>query len=565
MDLRITFACVLWVALLVLAIFPAVASKDLVQKRWWWIWGGFALLLSVALPLWRWRSLVYNGEINVDESQILAQALRYQLDPIPWRSVDGGSGGPLYTWALFWAPLLGLKFNYLAARITGLVCYWLTCTGISLAASRLVGRRFALLVTLPILTLSLTALNFDYVFFSSEQLPMALMAWSCYLLTLQAPVPKTGPAFLLGLLTGALPFCKIQVGPAGVLLWLIGASMVWVARKQTPHIRSVALAQIAGGLTTAVLILGPVLFAGAWNEFVTVYLKGGLVYRNSSVSEGWSPVSHLLMLINAVPEFKSYYLALLLWGGGLAGLGFLHGKKGGPKALLGSLAIVLFLCISAYSVARSGYPFAHYTLLLLVPFALLALIPALFADVDALENARVPNYVLGSVLFLSLLPQIRQVWQDYQKQPALLGNWGSGIHPIGEVIQKLTKPGDTILVWGYAPKFHVFSGVPPSYRVITTLPLLTDPDQSPTSPTTLRYAADLAQHPPELFIDAPDEFWFPDPSVPKGAAARHFLHPFTSSLVSKNYTLVGQMNYPDGPPGTPKKLPIFIYKKKPSS
>jgi hypothetical protein len=192
----------------------------------------------------------------------------------------------------------------------------------------------------------------------------------------------------------------------------------------------------------------------------------------------------------------------------------------------------------------------------------MACLPGLFANGEFFKKVVLPKYAFVAVIFLSLLPQMRQVFQDYQKQSALLGNWGNGIHPIGDVIKQLTKPGDTILVWGYAPKFYVFSGVPPSYRVTTTLPLLMDPDMSTTSPLVTRYLSDLKKTPPALIIDAPDEFWFPDAGIPKGAAARHFLHPPTNSLISKNYDLLGQINYPDGPPGFPKRVPIFIYKKK---
>lgn len=564
MDFRLTAAVLLWVTLLSLALYSACQRKASSNERWWVLFGAFSLVLAIALPVWRWRSLVYNGEINVDESQILAQALRYKLDPIPWRSVDGGSGGPLYTWAVFWAPLVGLKFTYLAARITGLACYFLMCLALGLTASRLVGRRLALLLTMPVVTLSLTAFNFDYVFFSSEQLPMALMAWACYLLTLQAPTPRAAPAYLLGFLTGALPFCKIQAAPAGVILWLIGAGSLWVFRKSAVNLRNVIIAQVLGGLSVAVLILTPVILQGAWGEFVTLYIKGGLGYQSSANTENVNPMSHLWMLVNAVPEFKAYYIALLVLvsSGVLVGVAMALGKRKDHKPWIALLAAVLFTITIAFSIARSGYAFAHYTLLLLVPLTVLAGVFGLFVNSDVLEKPAFPNVALMSAALLSVFFQGRQVWQDYQKQPALLGNWGNGIHPIGELIQKLTKPGDTILVWGYAPKFHVFSGVPPSYRVITTLPLLVDPDTSQESPAVTRYLADLAKYPPALIIDAPDEFWFPDPKVPKGSAARHFLHPSTSSLVSKNYELMGQIDYPEGPPGMPKKLPIFIYRKK---
>jgi len=562
MDFRLTAAVLLWAALLVLALYSAYQKKASAKERWWLLWGGFCLVLAIALPVWRWRSLVYNGEINVDESQILAQALRYRLDPIPWRSVDGGSGGPLYTWALFWAPLVGLKFHYLAARITSLACYFLMCVALSLTASRLVGRRFALLLTMPVVTLSLTAFNFDYVFFSSEQLPMALMAWACYLLTLQVPTPRVAPAYFLGFLTGALPFCKIQAGPAGVVLWLIGAGSLWVFRKNAANLRNVIIAQVLGGLSVAVLILTPVIIQGAWGEFITLYIKGALGYQSSANTQNVNPVSHLWMLVNAVPEFKSYYIALLLTSSALVGAAIALEKRKDQNPWMALLAAVLFTITVAFSVAHSGYGFAHYTLLLLVPLTVLTGVLGLFVNSGVLEKTVNHSVAVASVAMASVFFQVKQVWLDYQKQPALLGNWGNGIHPIGELIQKLTQPGDTILVWGYAPKFHVFSGVPPSYRVITTVPLLADPDNSPDSPAGVRYLADLAKYPPALIIDAPDEFWFPDPKVPRGSAARHFSHPATSSLVSKNYELMGQINYPEGPPGTPKKVPIFVYKRK---
>lgn len=564
MDFRIIFACFLWVVLMLLAVYASsvTGTEEKGAKNWWRTWALFMVVLGLSIPVWRWRSIVYNGEINVDESQILAQALRYTLDPLPWRSVDGGSAGPLYTWALFWGPLFGLKFTYLTARITGIACYWLMCAGMSLAFSRMVGRRLALLFTMPVVTLSLTAINFDYVFFSSEQLPMAIMAWVCYLLVSQVPVPTVSRSYLVGLLTGALPFCKIQVGPVGVVLWGIGAAILVYFRKNTPNQRAVFSALILGGITFPLLILGPVYLQGSWSDFVILYLQHGLGYGASVHPVDWTPSSHLWSLISGVNELRAFCTGLLILGGAYACFIFVRRKSSLLEPAFGLAAAVIFSLTVAFCVIRPGFLFPHYTLLLLVPLGLLAAVPCLFIPFENLHLKNVPPFLLYAVASLSTVPQLLQTWDGYAKQPALLGDWGNGIHPIGDLLKKLTKPGDTILVWGYAPKFYVFSGLPPSYRVVTTIPLLAESNLAASSPVLERYLADLDKYPPALIVDAPDEFWFPDPVAPRGQAGRHFMHPPTSRLISKNYELIGQIPYPAGPPNAPQRLPIYIYKRK---
>jgi hypothetical protein len=201
MDFRLTCAVILWVAIFSVALFQLIAKPEYAERVWWRSFILFAVLLAIAFPVWRLRSMMYNGEINVDESQFLAQLLRYKIDPIPWRGVDGGSSGPLNTWVISWAPIFGLKIDYFAARVTGLLCLWFMCCGLALSISEIVGRRIALILATPAITLLLTTLNLDYVYFSSEQLPIALFAWSIYFLTLQGKRLNRRFAYFIGFLT----------------------------------------------------------------------------------------------------------------------------------------------------------------------------------------------------------------------------------------------------------------------------------------------------------------------------------------------------------------------------
>jgi len=533
-------------------------------RAWRGCFVGFFVLLSIALPVWRWRSLTYNGEINVDESQILAQALRYQIDPIPWRSVEGGSGGPLYSWAVLWAPLIGLKLNYMAARITGLVCLWATSVGITLALARVAGREYALLLTLPLVTLW-TGLNFDYIYFSSEQLPIALMAWSIYFISCLPPVPKRAPAYLIGVLTGAMPFCKIQVGPAAVFLWSSAAFFVWQLKSNRKNTREVLLALIAGGLTVPILILGPVALGGALGDFWNFYIKSALGYRQSPANQfsNWALISNFLNLLWQVKEFRFFTIAEALVSGAALVFAIKNVRKAGRLSWLGLGAMGTFGLLLSYGIWRTNFSFPHYTLLLTVP---LALLPAgLFMLIPKEERA---TKTFKRLLFgggcLAMLSQLLFTIDSYRRQRSFLADWGQGVHPIGEFLRNLAQPGDTMIVWGYAPKFHVFSGIPPASRFFSSIPILMGDPQTEVIPrrSLKRYLEDLEKSNPALFIDAPDEFWFPDPNVPRGVMGRHQMQPDTKAYVAAHFDFLTAINSGPQVPGGPQKAPILVYRRK---
>ena len=560
MDLRLSFALLLWLALLGIALFPALTKAEFTASKWWKTLASFCLLLAVALPVWRLRSLLYNGEVNVDESQVLAQAMRYRIDPIPWRGVDGGSSGPLNTWIILWAPLLGLKMDYFAARITGLTCLWAMLCGLTLTLSELVNRRLAMLLALPAITLLLTILNFDYLFFSSEQLPIAIMAWVVYALTLLAKNPSRWIVYVIGFLTGALPFCKIQVGPAGVYLWVIAAAIVIYQRKTIREAASLLIPLILGGLSVPLLILGPVIAAGAWNDFIDLYIKSGLVYKNSPAGTGQTPsnLEIFSQLITGIPEFFAFVMAALCSGLALLAWATPHVYKSTRTTHLVLAAIAGFALLLAYSIYRTGFGFPHYTHLLILPFALLtAAMGLLLPKTHTL--LRPPTPLVVALIALPILFQGQCALKEIASHRPLLADWGPGVHPIADILKKYATPTDTMFVWGYAPKYHAFSGIPPASRFLQSVGFLglTPEVQAEPRGNFQRLLADLHQYQPTLFVDAPDEFWFPSLNVPRGNLARHTTVKPVAQFISDNYQLILQINM------DPQKVPILIYKRKP--
>ena len=72
---------------------------------------GIVLLVFMRLPV-----IVFNRELNQDESQMLSHAITLLQDPVYWRSVDGTTIGPLDNYLLVLPKLLGFQLDYSAAR-----------------------------------------------------------------------------------------------------------------------------------------------------------------------------------------------------------------------------------------------------------------------------------------------------------------------------------------------------------------------------------------------------------------------------------------------------------------
>ncbi len=571
MDVRLTVACLLLGLLIAGAFYPLFRRREW-EGRLWACWlSGFIILMGVGIVVWRWRSLTYNGEINVDESQVLSQAMRYMLDPLPWRSVDGGSSGPLNTWALLWAPLVGLKLDYLAARLTGVFCVWATFGALALAMVELVGRRWALALLMPAMCFVFTTTNLDFAFFSSEQLPSAISACVVYLIFRQWRTHRFWAGYLIGFLTGALPFCKIQTGPAALLLF--GAA-AWsaIARLGRTKTALKALVWMAlGGITVPCLILVPVAAGGAWGDFMELYIRTALGYKNKG-SGGRAGMAGALIF--GVKEFGFLATSTLVLSAGALALSWvksrsLRWKTGHGLCLAGA---VLYLAVTTYCVLRSGYPFPHYLTLLIVPGVVL--LGMSFCPLLSLSQPKPGNVSIKAPLPSSLLSRrpVAAVWalclavllqtgvavDEIYRNKQFIANWGNGALPIGEWIRGQVKPGDTLAVWGWAPKFNVMSQVPPATRFSQCIFLL-----DPAAPESMRqvflsrFIADLGKSKPRLFLDAPDEFIWPE--YPHGVAARHFGVKAVSDFVREHYSLVGNI------PSPPGKVPIMVYRLKEGS
>jgi hypothetical protein len=553
MDIRLIFAVFLWLSMVACAVFPFFQTVEKQRENWLKRLLGFLILLGMALPAWRWRSLTYNGEINVDEGTTIALALKYLHDPIPWRSVDGITCGPLATWVTLWAPLVGLKITYATLRITGLLMVFISAVGTALGMREILGRRLALLATLPPLTLLLTTLNFDFVTFAMEYLPVAICVWAVYLILRQHRSPGSVGAFLVGALTGSLPFTKLQAAPAGVVLYLICSGVIYLQRnpQQTGYKRRLAWLA-AGGLFVPALILVPVAAAGVWDEFIYFYLVCGTTYKNEA-----QQISPLVFLLRGSADFGAYFLAVVSVSVfSLFGLQRSAAPRLLRRWLVGFAIIAGYLGVTLLSVFRSGFGFPHYLLLLVFPLSLLmawclkgAILPLNENNLNEPRGLFSGFYALSVVLIV----QCGMGVAEYIKiNPQLLGPWGAEVNAVVPVLLRYGKPGDSMMVWGWNNKLHAFTGFRPATRFVG-LTYIMDPSPNYNRHRDL-FLSDLKADKPKLFVDAVDEFRWP--TWPPGAQARHDMIPELSQWVRQEYNLVADVQT------APQKLPVRVYVRR---
>lgn len=566
MDARLTFAVILWMALLGLSLFVAF-RRDASGHRRWPLWFGiFCTLMALALPVWRWRSLTFQGEINVDEGTGIALALKYLHDPVPWRSVDGITCGPLSTWVALWAPLLGMKLSYFTLRLTAAMLIFASISGLVMSLREMLGRRLALLAAMPALTLLLTSLNFDFVTFALEYLPMALSAWAVYFCLRYWNASSRAALYAVGVITGAMPFSKLQAAPSAVFLFTVCAGLVAFRRwRERGLLWREGAILCAGGLTVPAVILIPVALAGAFSEFLNFYIFCGASYQNSA-----QRVPALTFFLEGNPAFGVYLVLAVLVCVAAAVKARVGEDRGvwasGFAALGGYFGVVIF------SVLRSGFPFPHYLLLMVLPVGFLlgwALRGFLGEEAGGAqgEDAGGGGKAAGSMpgagsafrlygavggVGLVLFAQAVHTIGDYVRNPRLMGFWGVENNPVVPVIQKYAQPGDSMMIWGWNNKLHAFTGIRPSTRFIGTT-YLTDPSPAYNRHREL-FLQDLKRDRPKLFVDAIDEFrWH---SWPPGAAARHDMLPELAAFIRSEYSLAADVQT------APNRLPVRIYVRK---
>jgi hypothetical protein len=282
-------------------------------------WVGIAFVL-LCLFLLRLPTALIPHELNVDESQILSDAMRFLVHPLPWKAVDEGSSGPLTYSFVSLFLLLGFKPTYVLVHMLASVVVTLQVLVGYLTLRRLGSGKPAILAAALMAFVYGVYTNPLYLHFTTELLPNLLLMFGFYVfVALLDDVPQRHNGqhllllFLGGLALGMAPWGKLQAGPISAALCFLVAATIVLGPRARLFSRSQRPAQFLvfglGSCLPSCVILSYLAASGALADFWHSYIGGNLAYAGEATSS--SLISNLLTLVIATPVHLLLAVAIL--------------------------------------------------------------------------------------------------------------------------------------------------------------------------------------------------------------------------------------------------------------
>ena len=246
-------------------------------------------------------------------------------------------------------------------------------------------------------------------------------------------------------------------------------------------------------------------------------------YNTLYVSSGWSTRVRAAY-IGLRTATASGTLLLPLAGWLLAGRRWWNGRSSAWRDPVLLLALV-WLPIELALAATSGRPYGHYFAPLFAPLTLL--VGVLGREIAGLDG--VPGGVVGgasgagsggrlraasvtAALVLALGVSTVSEMLFRLRDDVRSSHRAQQIGAVVGYVQRHSRPGDRLLVWGHAADVHFFSGRRPASRFIYPLPLLTPGYADSTM--VAGFLREVQQSAPPVIVDATPHAPYGDDLVP---------------------------------------------------
>ncbi len=487
------------------------------------------VVLFLFLLAWRWPFLLVAYDYNPDESQMIAGALTLARDPVFWRSVDGGSSGPLNYYLLVPWHWLGVPLDYFTARLTCILLTWAALFACLRALAGQFGRTAAWLGVLPGAAFFATVGHPELTNLSTEHLPLALAAVSFALLADRSPADRAR-LWTAAFLAGALPWSKLQAAPLGVVLvgwagWQVFRAEGVPARIRWRRVAEVLAASALPGLLVAGLAVVTGQGEAAWRRYFLQNVHYAGTGSAPTVGEAMGR-----MWDHAQADGRFPLLFGTVAAGLLAATAYLAWRRIRPPALMVAAGLLTLAAVAAVSVPRRDY--LHYALFLTIPLVLWlgAAVGTWWREVTT-TPARI---ALGGALLVAGLLPLGTRWQS--AAPVYGGfthHWRYPRSCTGAVLRALATRGDTLGVWGWACFLYVETGLPQATRDGNTLWSIQENIQQGYHRAA--YLADLKRNAPALFVDAVGQGAF---VFSNRTREGHEVFPELNAYIHEHYTLV---------------------------
>ena len=453
--------------------------------------GLFAALVVLTILLGRWPGLALT-EQNPDESEDIASAWSLREDPRYGISADNHTHGPLALASALLPLALGWPIEYGSVRAVGLAMSIASCLLVYGILAALFPEAVARAGAAP-LALFLAWVHYsDYVAFNAEQPAMFVLLVAGFLAVRLGRARGSHAALralACGAALGSVPLVKLQAGPLGAAVAAL--AVVLLLRSGGAGPRRI-LPLFAGAALPSLLLAAYLVSAGIARHFWTNYVVSGLAY---GFVQPWGVFWPWLRERAADEWFLRFFLASaaagLVAAGVLAVRGRHHQADGALLACVGLVGVALF------SVYRSGHNYLHYMILVHYPLALAN--GAALGAVAARSSAGGARAAL-TLLFLAvnglapLWPSAREAADSLRLVPhdAMQGQ------EVAREILRYASPGERLVIWGWAPRYYILTGMRPGTRYGHS-------GFAQDNPYFFRlYIEDFDRSRPAVFVDAED-------------------------------------------------------------
>ena len=492
--------------------------------KWW-------TLAAAVLLCFRWPLLGVPHQFNPDESQLIAGAITLRHDPVFWRAVDGTTAGPLDFYPLLPAAWVEGMASYAVARLIGLAMIFGAVVFAGEALAILAGAALARMAVLPAVAAIAFTTYPDFVHYSSELMPVLLLAAAGWLVVRSGAAPSTGRLWLIALVLGAVGWAKLQAAPIAAGLWLIVAARnCWAGRSRA------LFPLAAGALLPTLAWLGLAALTGQMENLIVPYLLNNLAYVGAPVLS-WTNVASELWQNALLDGFLGLWLAGAAVFLVLTGLRYAHAASAGQRAAVVTALVILAMAIfSALAPRRAS---GHY--LLLLPLPLLWLSGTLLALGWPREGtpaaARGRLRLAGIFLVCALVPQL--AWRVIGADPFAFIN-AQGPNPARRELTTLVRTyaarNEPLAVWGWRSSLYVEAGRRQATRQAHSVAQI---NPGPLQSYFLRrYLEDFQAANPPVFADAvgPGNFAF------RNRDRAHEAFPPLAAWVRTRYTQVADLD-----------------------
>ena len=446
--------------------------------------------------------------LNIDESQMMANAVRFDLNKYNIFDFDGTSSGFLNSLVLNWPNIFGLDVTFLSTRLTAIFILSIIFYLIFLYFKNELGKFLSILVIAPGLIFFSFTNDPDYQHYSSELLSTLFIVFCLFSLKTYTKKPFYN---LMGFLPlGLILFSKSQIIPTAISLYLVsGLYFIW--KKNFTYLYKMSIFF----LLPIIFIISLYFFNGYISDYyinyfefskavVSKYSLGENINTDAITSNKEFYQSKLIQHLLYNSLFHYFYFQILI----SILILFTLNKKIIPKITDINL-ILITACIGSvfFSILLTGVIYRHY-LTPLVPLTTL-FVGYLFTVNKNIYYSKYLRFlfILLSVPFLTSLSLEKNKFYAKELNKSEL-SFSNINFKSPKILDFLNKEKVNLFVWGWAPQWYVLSYKFPSDRA--TISQKNIEDYSNKDYFDKRLLKDFNKNLPSIVIDAvkPNSFYY---------------------------------------------------------